>query len=481
MTRMKSQRSPRWLISTRPPIKCIFLLILLYSSESITPTKAIPKTLEESDINISNEYIEPIDARVSSTKKSPNNHLKGAPPSTTQKKNQTTMLDTPTNSNTQENISNSPMHNIPIHEPKMIQQKPEKKNDMLDYSISSTARVINKIPKGRYGYIEEYDLIKAEKFLSKRKIDVKYDNDTVYGMPSSTASSVKGKKSISDESKSVSEKKEEKEDRMIHGPYDIVRESPEIEEESPKLHPRVLKSETKNKKKIIREKEDSITKLKKDTNVIKEEGRTFKKLKDENKPHNKNFDLLFNDKTTEEKETNNDKVKSNKNFLLLDTVPEPSIQEHLPNQNDIFSCSNCEPIYRLSILNNIPLKVLKCLVCGNVINNTSLLFYLEKYKEELLKKKPRAADEKGICNEWGNWVDIKAKTVKEDNKYKNNREQYSKREEIFNNGKSKSKTGNSNTKTSSEETYELEGTLKRRAKLEDFKRKLEDDVKKTDI
>ena len=472
-------------MSTRPLIKCIFHLILQYSSESITPTKAIPKTLEESDINISNEYIEPIDARISSTKKSPNNHLKGAPPSTTQKKNQTTMLNTPTNSNSQDNISNSPMHNIPIHEPKMIQQKPEKKNDMLDYSISSTARVINKIPKGRYGYIEEYDLIKAEKFLSKRKIDVKYDNDTVYGMPSSTASSVKGKKSISDESKSVSEKKEEKEDRMIHGPYDIVKESPEIEEESPKLNPRVLKTgKTKNRKKIIREKEDTTTKQKKETNVIKEEeGRTFKKLKEETKPHNKNFDLLFNDKNTQEKELNNDKVKLNKNFLLLGSVPntEPSIQEHLPNQNDIFSCPNCEPIYRLSILNNIPLKVLKCLVCGNVINNTSLLFYLEKYKEELLKKKPRAADEKGICDEWGNWVDIKAKTVKEDNKYKNNnREQYSKREDIFN-GKTKSKTGNSNTKTSSEETYELEGTLKRRAKLEDFKRKLEDDVKKTDI
>ena len=472
-------------MSTRPLIKCIFHLILQYSSESITPTKAIPKTLEESDINISNEYIEPIDARISSTKKSPNNHLKGAPPSTTQKKNQTTMLNTPTNSNSQDNISNSPMHNIPIHEPKMIQQKPEKKNDMLDYSISSTARVINKIPKGRYGYIEEYDLIKAEKFLSKRKIDVKYDNDTVYGMPSSTASSVKGKKSISDESKSVSEKKEEKEDRMIHGPYDIVKESPEIEEESPKLNPRVLKTgKTKNRKKIIREKEDTTTKQKKEINVIKEEeGRTFKKLKEETKPHNKNFDLLFNDKNTQEKELNNDKVKLNKNFLLLGSVPntEPSIQEHLPNQNDIFSCPNCEPIYRLSILNNIPLKVLKCLVCGNVINNTSLLFYLEKYKEELLKKKPRAADEKGICDEWGNWVDIKAKTVKEDNKYKNNnREQYSKREEIFN-GKTKSKTGNSNTKTSSEETYELEGTLKRRAKLEDFKRKLEDDVKKTDI
>ena len=472
-------------MSTRPLIKCIFHLILQYSSESITPTKAIPKTLEESDINISNEYIEPIDARISSTKKSPNNHLKGAPPSTTQKKNQTTMLNTPTNSNSQDNISNSPMHNIPIHEPKMIQQKPEKKNDMLDYSISSTARVINKIPKGRYGYIEEYDLIKAEKFLSKRKIDVKYDNDTVYGMPSSTASSVKGKKSISDESKSVSEKKEEKEDRMIHGPYDIVKESPEIEEESPKLNPRVLKTgKTKNRKKIIREKEDTTTKQKKETNVIKEEeGRTFKKLKEETKPHNKNFDLLFNDKNTQEKELNNDKVKLNKNFLLLGSVPntEPSIQEHLPNQNDIFSCPNCEPIYRLSILNNIPLKVLKCLVCGNVINNTSLLFYLEKYKQELLKKKPRAADEKGICDEWGNWVDIKAKTVKEDNKYKNNnREQYSKREEIFN-GKTKSKTGNSNTKTSSEETYELEGTLKRRAKLEDFKRKLEDDVKKTDI
>ena len=398
------------------------------------------------------------------------------------------MLDTPTNSNTQENISNTPPHNIPIHEPKIIQQKPEKKNDMLDYSITSKVRVINKIPKGRYGYIEDYDLVKAEKFLSKRKIDVKYDNDTVYGMPSSTASSVKGKKSISDESKSVlSEKKEENDnktdDKMIHEPYDIVKESPEIEEESPKLNSRPLKSgKTKNRKKIKREKVD--TKEKKESNEIKEDMRTFNKLKQKENNVNKNFALLFNN-NNDTKQNSDENIKVNKNFALLDSTPntEPvnTIQEHLPNQNDIFSCSNCEPIYRLSIMNNIPLKVLKCLVCGNVINNTSLCFYLEKYKEELLKKKPRAADEKGICSEWGTWIELKTKKVKEDNKYhtmKNNPN--SKREEIFNT-KSKSKTGNSNTKTSSEETYEIEGKMKRRAKLEDFKRKLEDDVKKTDI
>ena len=57
-------------------------------------------------------------------------------------------------------------------------------------------------------------------------------------------------------------------------------------------------------------------------------------------------------------------------------------------------------------------------------------------------------------------------------------------EDIFNR-KSKSRFGYCNTKASSnksEETLnEIEGNVKRRAKLEDFKKKLEDDVKKTDI
>ena len=180
------------------------------------------------------------------------------------------MVDTPTNSNTMENnptVTNI-NHTLPTHEPRVIEQKPEKKNDMLDYTISSNARVINKIPKGRYGYIEDYDLIRAEKHLSKRKIDIKYDPNTVYGMPSSGSNIAQRKKKIDEndseknkEIESVKDigKKQKKEsgfdEKMLHEPYDIVKESPEYEEESPKNQSIDDKIEkTKSKKKNIKEK-----------------------------------------------------------------------------------------------------------------------------------------------------------------------------------------------------------------------------------
>lgn len=495
------------------------------------------------------------------------------------------MVDTPTNSNTMENnptVTNI-NHTLPTHEPRVIEQKPEKKNDMLDYTISSNARVINKIPKGRYGYIEDYDLIRAEKHLSKRKIDIKYDPNTVYGMPSSGSNITQRKKKIDEndseknkEIESVKDigKKQKKEsgfdEKMLHEPYDIVKESPEYEEESPKNQSIDDKIEkTKSKKKNIKEKkknndnnnknysknqnkddniseyiekeESSAQKMKKRT-IKKEENegenedysfeksikrskrnkneegdqgeteqpeqsKSFKKLKKKHvqieetpkkESKNKNFDLLFSD-------NNNNTIpgtSTNKNYSLLDNNTSQLNNTDLgPNQNDIFSCSNCEPVYRLSIMHNIPLKVLKCLVCGNIINNTSLSFYLEKYKIELLNKskKSRAADEEGINEAWGNWVNINKKKIKEDYIYnvldgkipknKNQKEMLFREsmntpyEEIFK--LKKGKTGFSTNKTTankSEDTYiEVEGKVKRRAKLEDFKKKLEDDVKKTEL
>ena len=448
----------------------------------------------------------PIDTKVSPTKGSPS--LKGKrPETTTQKKNQNTLVETPTNSNTQENV-NSSGHNNPIHEPKLIEQKQEKKNDMLDYTITSSVRVINKIPKGKYGYIEDYDLIKAEKFLSKRKIEVKYDHNAVYGKASSEGKSVKGNKNIADVKKEEKEipKEEVKKniEEMIHQPYEVVKESP-------KIKPRVMK-----KSKIVRKKDIEKIKEEKeedDNNSCKEEKeeerRTFKKLKDIKKKNkekhqrncNKNFDILFSNMQMNQSQ---EQIPSNKNFALLNISQSKDVNQTMsePNKNDIFSCPNCEPVYRLSIMNNIPLKVLKCLVCGNVINNTSLQFYLEKYKDELIKrnKKSKAADENGINDHWGNWVNVNKKKIKEDYIYnvldgkiqKNqNQKELMRRdykntqyEDIFNR-KSKSLFGYCNTKASSnksEETLnEIEGNVKRRAKLEDFKKKLEDDVKKTEI
>lgn len=53
-------------------------------------------------------------------------------------------------------------------------------------------------------------------------------------------------------------------------------------------------------------------------------------------------------------------------------------------QNDPHSCNYCEDIYKFSIFNNAPLKVLKCTYCNNVVNSNSLDFYLAKYKNNLI-------------------------------------------------------------------------------------------------
>lgn len=484
------------------------------------------------------------------------------------------MVDTPTNSNIMENnpTNNNMNHTLPTHEPRVIEQKPEKKNDMLDYTISSNARVINKIPKGRYGYIEDYDLIRAEKHLSKRKIDIKYDTNTVYGMPSSGSNIPQRKKKIDEKDieknkevknenyKSKKQKKESRfDEKMLHEPYNIVKESPEYEEESPKnqsIDDKVekTKAEKNNKKEKKKNnnksqnKDDNISEyienddsnIKKRKKKIKkeeiknenedyymeksskrskhikneeeeqeqpEQNKGFKKLKKKHiqieeapkkESKNKNFDLLFSDNYNNTMPG----TSINKNYSLLDNnTSQLNNTEPDPNQNDIFSCPNCEPVYRLSIMHNIPLKVLKCLVCGNIINNTSLSFYLEKYKAELLNKskKSRAADEEGINEAWGNWVNLNKKKIKEDYIYnvldgkipknKNQKELLFRKsmntpyEEIFK--LKKGKTGLSNTKATgnkSEDAYiEVEEKVKRRAKLEDFKKKLEDDVKKTEL
>jgi len=55
------------------------------------------------------------------------------------------------------------------------------------------------------------------------------------------------------------------------------------------------------------------------------------------------------------------------------------------NNNDPQSCPNCEDVYKVSIFRNLPLKIMKCVNCNNIINNNSLDFYLRKYKEDLIR------------------------------------------------------------------------------------------------
>ena len=49
-------------------------------------------------------------------------------------------------------------------------------------------------------------------------------------------------------------------------------------------------------------------------------------------------------------------------------------------------CSYCEEIYKYTILNNTPLKKIKCVYCNNELNIESLDFFIKKYKNELQAK-----------------------------------------------------------------------------------------------
>jgi len=79
--------------------------------------------------------------------------------------------------------------------------------------------------------------------------------------------------------------------------------------------------------------------------------------------------------------SNNSNKNNNKNSFKL-SKEKPS---HQSSSLDGKSCDHCEQIYKMSIFNKLPLKILKCVHCSNVINNDSLDFYLKKYKKDLIK------------------------------------------------------------------------------------------------
>ena len=71
----------------------------------------------------------------------------------------------------------------------------------------------------------------------------------------------------------------------------------------------------------------------------------------------------------------NENIENNENN-------QPRKQDNLLHfaEHDQFSCKDCEPIYKMAIFNNTPLKSYECLSCGYLINATSLQFYIEKYR-----------------------------------------------------------------------------------------------------
>jgi hypothetical protein len=71
-----------------------------------------------------------------------------------------------------------------------------------------------------------------------------------------------------------------------------------------------------------------------------------------------------------------------------------SITENLHSDShdadiDKYSCYQCEKIYKASLFDSTPLKIKKCVVCNNLINNISLDFYIRKYKDEIIENKKK--------------------------------------------------------------------------------------------
>jgi hypothetical protein len=71
---------------------------------------------------------------------------------------------------------------------------------------------------------------------------------------------------------------------------------------------------------------------------------------------------------------------------------------YLDRDMDANSCTYCEEIYKFTIMNNLPLKLMTCLYCNKVMNGNSLEFYLRKYKSELEDLyKRKLNDNKNTC------------------------------------------------------------------------------------
>jgi hypothetical protein len=60
---------------------------------------------------------------------------------------------------------------------------------------------------------------------------------------------------------------------------------------------------------------------------------------------------------------------------------ESSISEVEPK-----ACNYCEEIYKYLIINNQPIKFIKCLYCNRIMNRTTLDYYIDKYKNDVNNK-----------------------------------------------------------------------------------------------
>lgn len=81
---------------------------------------------------------------------------------------------------------------------------------------------------------------------------------------------------------------------------------------------------------------------------------------------------------------------------------------------DLYSCENCKEIYRLIIENNRELKPMKCIQCGNIMNEKSYQFYCRLFG---CKKNKRTIDDGRMNTEWKKWNDMRTQRNKEKIEY----------------------------------------------------------------
>lgn len=90
-----------------------------------------------------------------------------------------------------------------------------------------------------------------------------------------------------------------------------------------------------------------------------------------------NMPLIFKSPHQEQPKFGNNLCVENASKLNIDK----------PEVFDSASCTHCEEIYKFSIINDIPLKLMVCSFCNNSLNTNSLDFYIAKYKDEVFKSK----------------------------------------------------------------------------------------------
>ena len=85
------------------------------------------------------------------------------------------------------------------------------------------------------------------------------------------------------------------------------------------------------------------------------------------------------------------------------------------NDPDPFSCTECEELYKIFIMHNLTLKIMKCMYCHNVLNNSSIVYYKNKFKH-IEKDKSVSLDNKNkkidVETQTSNYKKISYRVVK---------------------------------------------------------------------